>query len=211
MTESAPSLPLWLWRWVKLIFLSLLLTMVISIILGLAMNITPTYILTAALAGPALTKMGLPVLSVHLVLIYYASMGSLTPPVALTAFTAASIAGANPMEVSWKGWRLAIYAFVVPFAFIYRPAMLHLHDPLASLQAIFFVCLAVYTLVAAVMDGCSPSRYVPRIVSGALFIMFMIPNLSVNLIALGSCGHGSDQPEKSQTGQRSTIPAAAAC
>jgi TRAP transporter 4TM/12TM fusion protein len=169
----------------ELIFLSLLLTMVISIILGLAMNITPTYILTAALAGPALTKMGLPVLSVHLFLIYYAAMGSLTPPVALTAFTAASIAGANPMEVSWKGWRLAISAFVVPFAFIYRPAMLHLTDPLASLEAIFFVCLAVYALVAAV-DGwlIAIKGIVPRIVMGALFIMFMIPNLSVNLIAL---------------------------
>ncbi|MGI6552680.1 MAG: TRAP transporter permease [Bacillota bacterium] len=169
----------------ELVFVSLLLTMVISIILGLAMNITPTYILTAALAGPALTKMGLPILSVHLFLIYYAAMGSLTPPVALTAFTAASIAEANPMEVSWKGWRLAISAFVVPFAFIYRPAMLHLGDPLASLEAIFFVCLAVYALVAAV-DGSliAIKGMVPRIALGGLFLMFMIPNLPVNLIAL---------------------------
>jgi len=169
----------------EMVFISLVLAMIVSLFLGMPLNITPTYILTASLAGPALTSVGLPILSVHLFFIYYAAMGSLTPPIALTGFTAASIAGANPMEVSWRGWRLALTAFVVPFAFIYRPGLLHFDQWWVSVEDIFFTGVSLYALVAGVDGFLVGFRHIlPRIFLIGLFLMLFIPKLQYNLIAL---------------------------
>jgi TRAP transporter 4TM/12TM fusion protein len=106
------------------IFLSLLLTMVACTILGMGLPTPVAYLLTAVLAGPALTMMGVPLLAAHLFILYYASLSTITPPVAVAAYAAAGIAGDSPMKVGFTAVRLGSLAFIIPFMFIYQPALL---------------------------------------------------------------------------------------
>ncbi|NLE90615.1 MAG: TRAP transporter large permease subunit, partial [Synergistaceae bacterium] len=82
------------------------------------------YILGAALGVPALAKIGIMPLAAHMFVFYYAIISNITPPVALAAYAAASIAGSNPNRTGFAACRLGILAFVVPFAFCYDPGLL---------------------------------------------------------------------------------------
>ena len=106
------------------LLLSLVFTMISCIILGMGMPTPVAYILTAILAGPALSALGIPVLSAHLFILYFASISTITPPVAVAAYAAAGIAEANPLKTGLTAVRLAGIAFIVPFMFIFQPALL---------------------------------------------------------------------------------------
>ena len=80
--------------------------------------------LCVAALSPALTQVGVSVLASHMFVLYYASLSSITPPVALAAYAAAGLSGGNPMKTGWKAWRLALTGFIVPFMFVYGPALL---------------------------------------------------------------------------------------
>ncbi|MGI5838789.1 MAG: TRAP transporter permease [bacterium] len=128
------------------LFLALILTAIVTVILGMGMNITPTYILSASLAAPALIKAGIEPISAHMFILYFAAMATMTPPVAMAAYTAASIADTDPMRVGFAAVRLGIVAYIIPFIFIYRPELL-LHgspDQIAlPVLAIFAGCYAL--------------------------------------------------------------------
>lgn len=106
------------------LFPTLLLAAALSVILGLGMPTPSAYILAAVLMGPMLEELGVPVLGAHMFLLYYAVMSALTPPVAVAAYAASSIADANPLHVAALAVRFALAAFIVPFAFIYGPELL---------------------------------------------------------------------------------------
>lgn len=106
------------------LFITLLLTMALAMFLGLAMNITPAYLLTAVIAGPVLIKLGVNPLAAHLFILFFAAMATMTPPVATTAFVAAGIAEASPMWVGFLSMRIALVAYIMPFIFIFQPALL---------------------------------------------------------------------------------------
>jgi len=106
------------------LFLALVLTAVVTVILGMGMNITPTYILSASLAAPALIKAGIEPIAAHMFILYFAAMATMTPPVAMAAYTAAAIADSDPLRVGFTAVRLGIVAYIIPFVFIYRPEIL---------------------------------------------------------------------------------------
>lgn len=106
------------------LFIGLLLTMMIVIILSMGLPTTAAYIIAATVIGPALETMGASPLQAHLFIFYFACMSAVTPPVALVAYPAAAIAGANPLTVGFTAWRLALTAFIVPYMFVYSPALL---------------------------------------------------------------------------------------
>lgn len=106
------------------VFLTLIVVMLIAIFLGLAMNTISTYVITAVICAPILTALGLDKLAVHMFILYFATTSSITPPVALTSFVAASIAGASPMKVGWMSMKMGIAAYILPFVFILNPAIL---------------------------------------------------------------------------------------
>ncbi|WP_208977961.1 TRAP transporter fused permease subunit [Labrenzia sp. 011] len=118
-------------------FLVLLLSAVVTIILGLGMPTPSAYVLAAVLIAPTLVnELELPLLSVHLFILYFAVISAMTPPVAVASFAAAAIAQANPMRISVEAMQFAIVAFVMPFAFISNPGILApLSSPLAVWQA----------------------------------------------------------------------------
>ncbi len=103
---------------------SLLLTALITVVLGLGMPTPSAYILAAVLMGPLLAQIGVADLPGHMFILYFAVMSAITPPVAVAAYAASSIAEANPLHIAALSVRLAIGAFIVPFAFVYGPELL---------------------------------------------------------------------------------------
>jgi TRAP transporter 4TM/12TM fusion protein len=106
------------------LFLSLMLTMIVCLILGMGIPTIPNYIITSAIAAPALLKLGVPLIVSHMFVFYFGIMADLTPPVALAAFAAASIARASPMRIGWKATHIAIAGFVIPYMAVYDPALM---------------------------------------------------------------------------------------
>jgi TRAP transporter 4TM/12TM fusion protein len=106
------------------LFLSLLLTMVVCLILGMGIPTIPNYIITSAIAAPALLKLGVPLIVSHMFVFYFGIMADLTPPVALAAFAAASIAKGPPMKIGWKATHIAIAGFVIPYMAVYDPSLM---------------------------------------------------------------------------------------
>ena len=103
---------------------TLLLAAVVTIILGLGMPTPSAYILAAVLVGPALQKIGIPILESHMFLLYYAILSALTPPIAVAALAAAAIAEEDPFVIAFDAVRLAAVGFLMPFVFIWNPAIL---------------------------------------------------------------------------------------
>jgi TRAP transporter 4TM/12TM fusion protein len=108
----------------KSLFLSLLLTMIVCLILGMGIPTIPNYIITSSIAAPALLKLGVPLIVSHMFVFYFGIMADLTPPVALAAFAAASISRASPMKTGVKATQIAVAGFVVPYIAIYDPALM---------------------------------------------------------------------------------------
>ena len=103
---------------------ALVLTAVGSIILGMGLPTTAAYVVLAALGAPALVELGVPLLPAHLFIFYFGAMSNITPPVSLAAYAAAGIAGAPAMRTALVAVVMAGTGFVIPFVFVYRPALL---------------------------------------------------------------------------------------
>ncbi|MDI1267068.1 MAG: TRAP transporter permease [bacterium] len=137
----------------KSLFLALVMTMLLSILLGTGIPTIPTYIITAALAAPALAKLGVPLIASHMFAFYYGIMADLSPPVALAALAAAPIARENPDKIGWEAMRIALAGYVIPFVFVYSPAlMLQAGDPMA-VKLGFYGAVALATFKALVAIG----------------------------------------------------------
>jgi TRAP transporter 4TM/12TM fusion protein len=108
----------------KSLFLSLLLTMIVCLILGMGIPTIPNYIITSSIAAPALLKLGVPLIVSHMFVFYFGIMADLTPPVALAALAAASIAKESYMKIGWKATQIAIAGFVIPYMAVYDPSLM---------------------------------------------------------------------------------------
>jgi TRAP transporter 4TM/12TM fusion protein len=106
------------------LFLSLVLTMLTCLVLGMGIPTIPNYIITSTLAGPALLELGVPLLVSHMFVFYFGIMADLTPPVALAAFAAAPMAKVSGQKIGWEATKLAIAGYVVPFMAVYTPALM---------------------------------------------------------------------------------------
>jgi len=104
--------------------LALFFAMCISILLGMGMPTTAAYAVAASVVAPGLVQLGIPNLTAHFFVFYFAVLSAITPPVALASYAAAGISGANPMETSVTSFKIGIAAFIVPFMFFYNGALL---------------------------------------------------------------------------------------
>lgn len=134
------------------LFPTLVLAALVAVVLGLGMPTPSAYILAAALMGPILSQLGVDTLPAHMFILYYAVMSALTPPVAVAAYAAASIAEDNPLYIAILAVKFALAAFVIPFAFVYGPELLMIGGTgkilLSSLTA-----AAGLVLLAAAIEG----------------------------------------------------------
>jgi TRAP transporter 4TM/12TM fusion protein len=104
--------------------LALFFAMCIAILLGMGMPTTAAYAVAASVVAPGLVQLGIPMLTAHFFVFYFAVLSAITPPVALASYAAAGISGANPMETSVASFKIGIAAFIVPFMFFYNSAIL---------------------------------------------------------------------------------------
>ncbi len=124
------------------LFFTLLLGMVACLVLGMGLPTTANYIVTSTIIAPALIKMHILPLAAHMFVFYFGIMADLTPPVCLAAFTGAGIAGANPTQTGFQATRIALVAYLLPFTFIYSPAIL-LEGPNVPYLALLVVSAVV--------------------------------------------------------------------
>jgi len=136
------------------LYLVLLLGVVACYLMGMVGMIVPAYLFLAVTLAPALVKIGgLNSLAVHLFIIYYAMLAAITPPVAPGSFIAASIAESSPMRTALQSMRLGVVIYIIPFFFLFNPALI-LQGP--SLFESFYsiaLCLLGITIIAAGMEG----------------------------------------------------------
>lgn len=104
--------------------ITLLVAGIVPLMLGTALPATPTYIISAAIIAPGLTKLGIDVMACHLFLFYWGCLSSVTPPTCTTCIIAANYAGGDWIKVAFAGMRLGIVAFLIPFFFVLEPALL---------------------------------------------------------------------------------------
>ena len=131
------------------LLIALLLSMVAGIILGMGMPTTPAYIVQVALMVPALVALGVQVEAAHLFVFYFAILSAITPPVAMAVYAANALAGASIWEASIKAVKLGATGFIIPFLFVYEPAILLQGDPFYAAFVIAQAVLGVIVLASA--------------------------------------------------------------
>jgi TRAP transporter 4TM/12TM fusion protein len=165
---------------------ALLLTMAAGIMLGMGMPTTPAYIMQVALLVPALVRLGVPVPSAHMFVFYFAILSAITPPVAIAVFAANGISGARLWEASVDATKLGATGYIVPFMFVFGPALL--------MQGVWWeVLLAAATatvgvvLLAAGLHGylLTPARPWQRVLLVVAAIVLILPGALTDLIGLG--------------------------
>ena len=168
------------------LILSLLLTMAICIFLGMGMPVAPAYIITVTIAGLGLQKLGVPVLLIHMFVFYYGTMAAVTPPVALSAFAGAAIAGANQMKTGFTAFKLALPGFIIPFVFIYAPSFLIGFAPWhVTLVAFVSACISVIAVGAALQGYWITVMKLPlRVLCGASGLLLIVPGVLSDAIGL---------------------------
>ena len=168
------------------IYIAAVLTALITIILGCGMPPTPTYVILATCLVRPLTEMGASPLSAHMFIFMFACVGALTPPVAITAYTAAAIAKSNPNQTGFTSFRMGIVAYIIPFIFLLNPAILLEGAAMDVILAAATAILGVFCLTGAI-EGYMFKYWsmVSRLLLGAGALMMMIPGTTTDLIGIG--------------------------
>lgn len=130
--------------------LALFFAMCIAILLGMGMPTTAAYAVAASVVAPGLVQLGIPQLTAHFFVFYFAVLSAITPPVALASYAAAGISGANPMGTSVVSFKIGIAAFIVPFMFFYNGALLMDAPWFTIIQAATTAIIGVFLLSSGV-------------------------------------------------------------
>lgn len=158
------------------LWLLLALAAIVSIILGMGMPTVGVYVLLAALVAPAMVKVGLSPMASHMFVMYFGMMSMITPPVALAAYAAASLANTDAMKTGWVAMRFGWIAFVIPFLFIRSPALLMTGSVTSVVLALITSLAGVWLICAAIAGYAWRELSTPtRIGFGIAGLLLFIP------------------------------------
>jgi len=164
---------------------ALILTALGSIVLGMGLPTTAAYVVLAALGAPALVELGVPLLGAHLFIFYFGCISNVTPPVSLAAYAAAGIADSPPLKTAWTAMGLASAGFLVPFMFIYAPALLLQGSPGEILVTMLTALVGVVALAGAVIGYLrGPAGLPRRLVLGGAALALIAPSLVWDAVGL---------------------------
>jgi TRAP transporter 4TM/12TM fusion protein len=165
---------------------ALLITMVAGVILGMGMPTTPAYIMQAALLVPALIKLGVAPMAAHMFAFYFSCLSAVTPPVALAVYAAASIGGAGLWGSGLQALKFAAAGFIVPFFFVYNPALLFAGDWIEILRAVATGMVGVIALAAG-LEGyfLRVATWFERALFLAAAFLLIDPGVLTDLIGAG--------------------------
>ncbi len=163
-----------------MLFPLLCLTAISAIILGMGMTTTAVYITVAALIVPSLIQAGVTPIAAHMFAFYFGVVSTITPPVALASFAGAAIAKSPPMATAVESSKVGIAKYIVPFAFIYNPALLMEGSYLISLYSLLSVLLAYWSMTLG-LEGYlnKPLNVYTRIIAFVSSILLLLPPLSI--------------------------------
>ena len=169
--------------------LALVLTMLAGIVLGMGMPTTPAYIMMVALLVPALIKLGAPVPAAHMFAFYFAILSAITPPVALAVYAAASLAKTDLWSSGWAAVRVGAAGFIVPFMFVYEPALIMI-DGWAQFHVSLLACVSAVlgcVCLAAGLHGyfVASARLWERAVLVVAALLLIAPELISSLVGAG--------------------------
>ena len=130
---------------------TLILTMVACMIMGMGMPTSAAYIVAGTVAAPAMVKLGVDPLIAHMFVFYYAVLSAITPPVALAAYAGAGVANASPSKVGWTAVRLGLAGFIVPFMFVFSPALCAIDSSIwVILRCLCTATIGIYCLACSI-------------------------------------------------------------
>ena len=177
------------------LFLLSIFVAITCIVFGMGMPAAPAYILAALLGAPALTAFGVPLLAAHFFVFYFGEMSAITPPVAIGCLVASGMAKADFMKTCLESMRLAVCGFVIPFLFIFRPAILLMGTPLEFVWSILMVLIFTLAFILACENFLlAPLTRFERLGSAAaaffaIYPMWLLDFIGVALFALVLSGH----------------------
>jgi TRAP transporter 4TM/12TM fusion protein len=177
------------------VVLSLILAAIILVLIGAGAPTTGVYIMGVALIAPVfVVKFGLPVLGVHMFMLFYACMSAISPPIAVACFTAAAIAGVNPNKIAPLTTKLAIGGFILPFYFVFNPGLLMEGNAFQIVTDCVFATVMMLAAIVAV-HGWVLQRRVPwwlRLIMAGVAALIINPDPLVQYPAVaaatGLCG-----------------------
>ncbi|AGA69291.1 TRAP transporter, 4TM/12TM fusion protein [Desulfitobacterium dichloroeliminans LMG P-21439] len=167
------------------LFLLMVYLAITCIILGMGVPTTPAYIIVAMLGAPALIKMQVDPIAAHMFVFNFAILSVITPPVALAAYSGAAIAKSDPMTTGWVAVRIGIVAFIIPFMFVYQPALLWQGPIHIVLLSLLTACIGVVGLAGGVMGWfVVKATIIERfmLIVGGLTLIY--PGLTTDLIGI---------------------------
>lgn len=162
--------------------LTLIAVMLFCLVLGMGMPTVPAYILAASVGTPTLIAMGVNQFVAHMFCMYFATISTITPPVALAGYAAAGIAQASPAKTSWQAMKLGLAAYLIPFVFIYNQQLLGMGTLSEVLLCGVTAAMGAYCLAGAIGSDYHP---VLRVLFAAAAITLIIPGILTDLIGLG--------------------------
>jgi len=173
------------------LILALVLTMVAGIILGMGMPTTPAYIVQVALLVPALVRLGVPVESAHLFVLYFAILSAITPPVAIAVYAACGIARGPIWETSFTAVKLALTGYIIPFMFVFGPSLLMI----GHWSTVVLTIITAFSGVALLSIGLQgylfgPVRWLPRLFFLAAAFVLIQPGLVTDTVGAALAGTG---------------------
>ena len=127
--------------------LALILVALTSLLLGMGLPVTASYIVLIILAGPGLIDLGIPLLTAHMIVFWYSQDANVTPPVALESFAASGIAGSSPMKTAFTSWKLAKGLYIIPIIMAYHPLLL---DGTTG-EVLLTIVLSTFAIIAFVV------------------------------------------------------------
>lgn len=166
--------------------LLLVLTMVVSLIMGMGVPTTAAYLVLASLVAPTMIQLGIPPLAAHMFIFYFGCISSITPPVALAAYAGAGLAGCDPNKTGYKAFRLAFCSFLMPYLFVYNPVLLMEGGVLDILWSLVTALIGAY-LLASGFEGFFfrwSLKWVerPLMILGA--VMLIVPGMVTDLVGI---------------------------
>jgi TRAP transporter 4TM/12TM fusion protein len=170
------------------LFLTLLMVMIASIILGMGLPTTAKYIVLATIAVPAMVDLNVPLIAAHMFVLYFGVVADVTPPVALAAYAGAGLAGGNPIKTGFNALKLATAGFIVPFVFVYSPSLMLVNTTFGdAVTAIASAIIGILSLGAAI-EGYLIRRcnVLERIFLGASSLLLIIPGWQTDLMGFAA-------------------------
>ncbi len=165
------------------LFLALVLVMLSSLVLGMGLPTIAAYILLVIVVAPALKDLGTSLIAAHMFIFYFGVISSITPPVALAAYGASGISGANAMQTAFVACRLAITAFIAPFLFVYHPELLLIEGTAITISYRISISLVgiLFVAMGAMGYGVRHLVAIERAICMALALLLFLDSVIVNI------------------------------